>query len=273
LARGVRRAVVQGVEVVVDGLDLGPLDDGEAEPEEDVLELAPGLGDEVQAADGLRRVAGERDVDAVGDQPLLELGGLELGVASGDRVLELAAGQVGRLADAAALGRLELGHAAQQVGQLGLASQPLHARLLERARGRRLGDGGARVGGDLLDAVDHGRVSSSKPARSAAPPPCLMRVSSYSATVAAMAALRDSEAIGMWAMRSHAATTSSGSPVRSAPTTIVAAARPRSGWPARATSATRSPGSSSTARTRARGTEKIAPIDARTALGPEGSAV
>ncbi len=40
--RGMRRAVVERVEVVVDGLDLGPLHDGEAEAEEDVFELAPG---------------------------------------------------------------------------------------------------------------------------------------------------------------------------------------------------------------------------------------
>ena len=41
VARRVRRAVVERVEVVVDGLDLGALDDGEAEAEEDVLDLAP----------------------------------------------------------------------------------------------------------------------------------------------------------------------------------------------------------------------------------------
>ena len=39
--RGVRGAVVERVEVVVHGLDLGPLHDGEAEAEEDVFELAP----------------------------------------------------------------------------------------------------------------------------------------------------------------------------------------------------------------------------------------
>ena len=51
-------------------------------------------------------------------------------------------------------------------------------------------------------------------------------------TVAAIAALSDSlaSAIGRWATRSHPATTSGGSPVRSAPTTSVAASSgPRSG--------------------------------------------
>ena len=42
---------------------------------------------------------------------------------------------------------------------------------------------------------------------------------------------------------------------------------------ARPTSATRAPGSSPRSPTRASGTAKIAPIDARTALGPKGSAV
>jgi hypothetical protein len=46
--------VVERVEVVVDEVDLGPLDDVKPRPEEDVLDLAPGLGDEVQTADRLR---------------------------------------------------------------------------------------------------------------------------------------------------------------------------------------------------------------------------
>ncbi len=71
--RGVRGAVVERVEVVVDGLDLGALHDGEAEPEEDVFELAARGGKDVQAADRLRWGAGQRHVDAVGEQALLEL--------------------------------------------------------------------------------------------------------------------------------------------------------------------------------------------------------
>ena len=54
--RRVRRRVVERVEVVVDGLDLGALGDVEAEPDEDVLDLAPGLGDQVQVADRRQRV-------------------------------------------------------------------------------------------------------------------------------------------------------------------------------------------------------------------------
>ena len=45
------RRVVERGEVVVVELHLGPLDDPEPEPHEDVLELAPGGGDQVQVAD------------------------------------------------------------------------------------------------------------------------------------------------------------------------------------------------------------------------------
>jgi hypothetical protein len=90
-----------------------------------------------------------------------------------------------------------------------------------------------------------------------------------------MAALSESARIGMCAVSSHAATTAPGSPSRSAPTTSVSpspssCARLR---PLRATSATVGRGSSSTRATRTTGTQKIAPIDARTALKPYGSAV
>ena len=100
------------------------------------------------------------------------------------------------------------------------------------------------------------------------------RVASYSATLAATAALSDSLAIGMWAVRSHAATTSAGRPSRSAPTTSVTgwSSGPASGSPAPAASATRVPGSSAGSAILATSSAKIAPIDARTALGPYGSA-
>jgi hypothetical protein len=75
--RGVRRIVVERVEVVEDGLDLGPLDDVEAKPDEDVLDLAPRGRDQVQPPHGLRRIARQRDVDAVGDEPRVQLRRLE----------------------------------------------------------------------------------------------------------------------------------------------------------------------------------------------------
>ena len=44
------RREVERVEVVTRRLDLAPVDDRVAEPEEDVLELAPDLRDEVEVA-------------------------------------------------------------------------------------------------------------------------------------------------------------------------------------------------------------------------------
>ena len=80
--------VVERVEVVVDGVDLGALDDAEAEADEDVLELAPRLGQQVQAPDRLGGRAGQRDVDDVGGEPRVELGAVELGLARLERRLE-----------------------------------------------------------------------------------------------------------------------------------------------------------------------------------------
>ncbi|MDX6665827.1 MAG: hypothetical protein QOG68_2033 [Solirubrobacteraceae bacterium] len=98
-------------------------------------------------------------------------------------------------------------------------------------------------------------------------------MTSYSAIVAPIAALSESPSIGMCLTRSHPSTTSAASPVRSAPITSVPTSSGHSGSPPRATSAMRGSGSSATSVTRATGIENTAPIDARTALGPNGSAV
>ena len=140
--------VVEGIEVVVDGLDLRPLGHVEAQPDEDVLDLAAGLGHQVQAPDGRKRVSREGHVDAVGDEALLELGAGQLAAPGFDGGLERLARLVGRLAGRGPLLGRELGDAAQEVGQLGLAAQVAHADLLERGRRGRRGD---RVAGLLLD--------------------------------------------------------------------------------------------------------------------------
>ncbi len=95
--------------------------------------------------------------------------------------------------------------------------------------------------------------------------------------VAAIAAFSESLAIGMYATRSQAATSSTGRPSRSAPTSSVTgpSAGPRSGWAGglgSGTSAMRSGGSSAIDPARASATWKIAPMLARTALGDHGSA-
>ena len=128
--------------------------------------------------------AGQRDVDDVGGEPRVELGAVELGLARLERRLDAAPRLVGRLADAPALLRRQLGDAAQQLRQLGLAPEVLDAHALELLRGAGAVDGLRGRLLDLLDAVDH-------------------RETSYIATVAAMAALSDSERIGMWQISSH----------------------------------------------------------------------
>ena len=70
--------MVERGEVVVVELDLGALGDVEAEAHEDVLHLAPRLGDQVQVAGRLRRVAGQRHVDR-GPRPRRRV---ELGASS-----------------------------------------------------------------------------------------------------------------------------------------------------------------------------------------------
>jgi hypothetical protein len=155
IARRVRGVVVEGVEVVVDGLDLGALDDGEAQANEDILELAPGGGQQMQAPDVLRRLAGQGDVDAVGGELDVELAGLELLRAALDQLLERLAGLVGRAPDGAALLGRQLRDAAQEVGQLRLAPQVLHAQLLERGGRARRGDRALGLGPKLVDLVDH----------------------------------------------------------------------------------------------------------------------
>ena len=145
VARGVRDRVVERVEVVVDEVDLGALGDREAEAEEDVLDLAAGRGEEVVAADGLGRRAGQRDVDAVGDELRVELAGLERGRPLVDERLERLARLVG-----AAAHRPRAAPAAgsatprRRFGSSALRPRHLHPHLLER-RGR-VGGGDRRLG-------------------------------------------------------------------------------------------------------------------------------
>src|SRR3954471_14906045 len=154
VAAWIRQVVVERVEVVVDEVDLGALDAREAEAEEDVLDLAPGLGDEVEPTDRLWRLAGEGDVDAVAGEAGVELAGLELFRAVLDERLEGLARLVGGLADRAALLGRELGDAAQEVRQLGLAAEIADAELLERRARGGAGDGGLGLGAKRSDAVE-----------------------------------------------------------------------------------------------------------------------
>ena len=109
----------------------------------------------MQAPDRRDRRAGQRDVDAVGDQPGVELGGGELAAARLDQRVERLARLVGGPADGAALLGRQLGHRAQQQGQLGLAAEEADPEPLELLRRGRRTDRGLALAAQLLDAVDH----------------------------------------------------------------------------------------------------------------------
>ena len=142
--------VVEGIEVVVDGPRPPALGHVEGQPDEDVLDLAAGLGHQVQAPDGRKRVSREGHVDAIGDEALLELGAGQLAAPGFDGGLERLTRLVGRLAGRRPAPR---GGARRRAGvrQLGLAAQVVYADLLEGGRRGRRGD---RVAGLLLDLRD-----------------------------------------------------------------------------------------------------------------------
>ena len=115
---------VERVEVVPRRLDLATVDDRVPETEEDVLELAADLRDEVEMA-APHSGAGHRDVDPLLGQPPIELGSRDLCLASVDRRLELLAQRVQRHA------RLAVANLAQRELQLALAPEVLDAHVLD----------------------------------------------------------------------------------------------------------------------------------------------
>ena len=134
-ARRVAGREVEGVEVVARRLHLAAVDDPVAEPEEDVLDLAPDLGDQVQPAAGVA-AGGQRDVDALGRQPRIELRPRQLGLAGVDRGLEPLAHGVQRHPG------LAVAHLAQRLLDRALAAQVLDPDGLDLGRRR-----GCRSGG------------------------------------------------------------------------------------------------------------------------------
>src|SRR5688500_16658795 len=89
------RREVEAVEVVPRGLHLPAVDDRVSEPEEDVLELATDLRDQVEMPARERR-PGHRDVDPLLRQAAVELCAGELCVPRLDRALEALAQRVER---------------------------------------------------------------------------------------------------------------------------------------------------------------------------------
>ena len=233
-ARGVRGAVVERVEVVVDGLDLGPLDDREAEAEEDVLELAARGREHVQAPDRLRRRARQRDVDAVVREPLLELGARELRRRA-PRSAPRAPGaprwrpcRPRRAARPAARRPRAAAAAARPCARGSARAAPRASRCRPRPRSPpRACARSSAIRSIMTRGPYMGRETATR------------RVISYSATVAAIAAFSESRRDRDRARCARRPpTTSAGSPSRSAPTSSVtgspsrrarAAARPRVG--------------------------------------------
>ena len=117
-ARGMAGREVERVEVVAGRLDLAAVDDAVAEPEEDVLDLAPDLRDQVEPPS---RVAADRqrDVDALLAESPVELRPRELRLARVDGRLDPLAHGV------EAHARLAVAHLAQRELELALASEVL----------------------------------------------------------------------------------------------------------------------------------------------------
>src|SRR5438105_1523230 len=86
-AARMRRRERELVEVVLDRLDLAVVADLVAEAEEGVLDDAADVRRRVERPNG-QLVSRQRDVEAVGAQPLVELGAPQLRFALGERSLE-----------------------------------------------------------------------------------------------------------------------------------------------------------------------------------------
>jgi hypothetical protein len=134
-------------------LDLTAVDDPVAEPEEDVLDLAPDLRDQVQASAGVA-VHRKRHVDTLLREPPVELRPLELGRALGDRRLDPLAGGVQRAPGGG------VAHLAKRQRERALAAEVLHPDALDLVARRR---GGDRREGRTLERLDvHGTSEASK---------------------------------------------------------------------------------------------------------------
>jgi hypothetical protein len=149
--------MVERGEVVVLVLDLGTLDDREAETDADVLHAPADLRDEMQMSDRHRRVARERDVQAVLDQPAIELRGRQLRRPLLEQPLERLAHLVGLLAHRPALLGRQLADRAQRLGQLRLAAEVANPQLLQLGGRSGSAHGGLGLGAQLGQVSHEGR--------------------------------------------------------------------------------------------------------------------
>ena len=117
------------VEVVLRRLDFSVVPDLVAETDEGVFDLAACLRDRVQVAER-QPLAGERDVDDVLGQGAVELGALQLGLASGNGSFDGNADGVQRHSGVA------VAHLAERQLQVARAPEVADAELLELVPGR-----------------------------------------------------------------------------------------------------------------------------------------
>ena len=148
--------MVERVEVVVDALDLGPLGDREAEADEDVLDLAPGLrsagaGRPTGGAGAPGRVTSTRSAASRASSSAA----LELGAARLDQRLQRLARHVRRLADAP---RCSGGSCATPRSRFGSSALRPRNRTRACSSASRRGGGGdrrLRLGRSSCDPLDH----------------------------------------------------------------------------------------------------------------------
>src|SRR5918999_1462285 len=134
---------VERVEVVVRRLDLAPVDDPVAEAEEDVLDLAADLRDQVEVS-ARPRVARKRHVDDLLLEPPLEVGTLELRLARRDSRLEPLADGVQNHP------RLAVADLSEGLLQLALSAQVADARVVQPLDARRGPNRALRLGFERL---------------------------------------------------------------------------------------------------------------------------
>ena len=263
--------MVERREVVVVELDLGTLDDAVPEADEDVLELAPRRGQQVQVA-GVQRLAGQRHVDRLRAQPVLELARGQRGRALLEQRLERAPRLVAALAEPRPplLGQRRDG--AQDLRQLGLAPEIPHAQLLELVGRAGLQHGALALLRQVGESL-HRLLGVERRVRHRS----VHDIRRDRGSPSSRRSRESGRPTGIWATWSQADTICGGRPVRSAPST-------NSGEPGMGSSrnGVPSPGTSATAKSlaarasahdaRTRGCPKIAPMLARTAFGPNGSA-
>jgi hypothetical protein len=145
---------VERLEVVPVRFDLGPFGDREPHADEHVLEAVAGLGDEVEVA-AWRHVADLGEVEPLGLEPDPALGRFELGLASGERGIDVVAGLVEAEARCAALVGCEPAQRALPLRERAALSEQLRVQPTQGVERGCGGDGVARLGDELPDVAGH----------------------------------------------------------------------------------------------------------------------